>query len=106
MMALLALLESIQSQYVCLSVDQNSCLSIQASKKLLSSIDLDILKIHRAILINSIKGLIVTPLQKIHVIEDYINAVHFVHNREGKYSMLRNLSIEEYREEKSKVSGV
>ncbi|MCK5896608.1 MAG: AAA family ATPase [Cocleimonas sp.] len=50
--------------------------------------------------------LIVTPLQKIHVIEDYINAVHFVHSREGKYSMLRNLSIEEYREEKSKVSGV
>ncbi len=46
--------------------------------------------------------LIVTPLQKIHVIEDYINAVHFVHNREGKYSMLRNLSIEEYREEKAK----
>ena len=48
--------------------------------------------------------LIVTPLQKIHVIEDYINAVHFVHNREGKYSMLRNLSIEEYREEKEKVN--
>jgi len=48
--------------------------------------------------------LIVTPLQKIHVIEDYINAVHFVHNREGKYSMLRNLSIEEYREEKVKVA--
>ena len=48
--------------------------------------------------------LIVTPLQKIHVIEDYINAVHFVHNREGKYSMMRNLSIEEYREEKAKVS--
>lgn len=47
--------------------------------------------------------LIVTPLQKIHVIEDYINAVHFVHNREGKYSMLRNLSIEEYRAEKEKV---
>ena len=47
--------------------------------------------------------LIVTPLQKIHVIEDYINAVHFVHNREGKYSMLRNLSIEEYREEKERV---
>ncbi len=44
--------------------------------------------------------LIVTPLQKIHVIEDYINNVHFVHNREGKYSMLRNLSIEEYHQEK------
>jgi uncharacterized protein YPO0396 len=44
--------------------------------------------------------LIVTPLQKIHIIEDYINAVHFVHNREGKYSMLRNLSIEEYKKAK------
>ncbi len=49
--------------------------------------------------------LIVTPLQKIHVIEDYINAVHFVHNREGKYSMLRNLTIEEYRKEKAKVNA-
>ncbi len=49
--------------------------------------------------------LIVTPLQKIHVIEDYINAVHFVHNREGKYSMLRNLSIEEYRKEKDKSNA-
>ncbi len=48
--------------------------------------------------------LIVTPLQKIHVIEDYINAVHFVHNREGKYSMIRNLSIEEFKEEKAKAS--
>lgn len=49
--------------------------------------------------------LIVTPLQKIHVIEDYINAVHFVHNREGKYSMIRNLSIEEYHQEKDENSG-
>ena len=49
--------------------------------------------------------LIVTPLQKIHVIEDYINAVHFVHNREGKYSMLRNLSIEEYKKEKAKIKA-
>ncbi len=47
--------------------------------------------------------LIVTPLQKIHVIEDYIHGVHFVHNREGKYSMLRNLSIDEYQQEKAKV---
>ncbi len=49
--------------------------------------------------------LIVTPLQKIHVIEDYIKAVHFVHNREGKYSMLRNLSIEEYQKEKDKAGS-
>ncbi len=44
--------------------------------------------------------LIVTPLQKIHVIEDYIRAVHFIHNEGGKNSMLRNLSIDEYRKEK------
>lgn len=50
----------------------------------------------------SLQLLIVTPLQKIHVIEDYIQAVHFVHNREGRYSMLRNLGIEEYREEKAR----
>ena len=44
--------------------------------------------------------LIVTPLQKIHVIEDYVNSVHFVHNQGGNHSMLRNLTIEEYRHEK------
>ncbi len=45
--------------------------------------------------------LIVTPLQKIHVIEDYIRSVHFVHNEGGANSMLRNLSLEEYRAEKA-----
>ncbi len=44
--------------------------------------------------------LIVTPLQKIHIIEDYIRSVHFIHNEEGRRSMIRNLSIEEYRQEK------
>lgn len=46
--------------------------------------------------------LVVTPLQKIHVIEDYVRSVHFVHNREGKNSMLRSLGIEEYREERAR----
>lgn len=41
--------------------------------------------------------LIVTPLQKIAVIEDYIAAVHFVHNQGGSDSMVQNLTIEEYR---------
>lgn len=41
--------------------------------------------------------LIVTPLQKIAVIEDYIAAVHFVHNQGGSESMVQNLTIEEYR---------
>jgi uncharacterized protein YPO0396 len=45
--------------------------------------------------------LIVTPLQKIAVIEDYIAAVHFVHNEGGSNSMVQTLTIEEYRERKA-----
>lgn len=41
--------------------------------------------------------LIVTPLQKIHVIEPYVASVGFVHIEDGRESVLRNLSIEEYR---------
>ncbi len=44
--------------------------------------------------------LVVTPLQKIHVIEPYIRHVHFVHNEDNKNSQLRNMTIEEYREER------
>ena len=44
--------------------------------------------------------LIVTPLQKIHIIEPHVASVGFVHNDEGRSSMLRNLTIEEYRAEK------
>ncbi len=47
--------------------------------------------------------LIVTPLQKIHIIEPFVASVGFVHNFEGRDSRLRNLSIEEYREEKGRV---
>jgi uncharacterized protein YPO0396 len=43
--------------------------------------------------------LIVTPLQKIHVIEPFVANVGFVHNEDGRHSLLRNLSIEEYRAE-------
>lgn len=49
--------------------------------------------------------LVVTPLQKIHIIEPYVAAVGYVHNPEGSASMLRNLTIEEYRAERSAVSG-
>jgi uncharacterized protein YPO0396 len=45
--------------------------------------------------------LIVTPLQKIHIIEPFVSSVGFVHNEEGRASMLRNLSIAEYRAEKA-----
>ena len=41
--------------------------------------------------------LIVTPLQKIHIIEPFVASVGFVHNEDGRASKLRNLSIEEYR---------
>ena len=49
--------------------------------------------------------LIVTPLQKIHIIEPYVAAVGFVHNEEGRRSRLRNLTIEEYRAEKLRRTG-
>ncbi len=45
--------------------------------------------------------LIVTPLQKIHIIEPYVANVGFVHNEGGQASRLRNLSIEEYRTQKA-----
>jgi uncharacterized protein YPO0396 len=47
--------------------------------------------------------LIVTPLQKIHIIEPYVSFVGFVHNEDGRASKLRNLSIEAYRAEKEKL---
>ncbi len=49
--------------------------------------------------------LIVTPLQKIHIIEPFVSSVGFVHNEEGRASRLRNLSIEEYQVEKAKAAG-
>lgn len=45
--------------------------------------------------------LIVTPLQKIHIIEPFVSSVGFVHNQDGRASRLRNLSIEEYLEHKA-----
>ncbi|MDP3475889.1 ATP-binding protein [Hydrogenophaga sp.] len=47
--------------------------------------------------------LIVTPLQKIHIIEPFVASVGFVHNAEGRDSRIRNLSIEAYREEKARA---
>lgn len=46
--------------------------------------------------------LIITPLQKIHIIEPFVASVGFVHNHDGRASRLRNLSIEEYRAEKQR----
>lgn len=49
--------------------------------------------------------LIVTPLQKIHIIEPYVAGLGFVHSEEGRQSLLRYLSIEEYRAERSARAG-
>jgi uncharacterized protein YPO0396 len=45
--------------------------------------------------------LVVTPLQKINVIEPYVSSVGFVHNADGRLSLLRNLTVEEYRAERA-----
>ena len=45
--------------------------------------------------------LIVTPLQKIHVIEPFVSAVGFVDNPNGNYSRLQSLTIEEYHEQQA-----
>jgi len=44
--------------------------------------------------------LIVTPLQKIHIIEPYVAAVGFIHNPDGRESLLRNLTVAELRAER------
>ena len=49
--------------------------------------------------------LIVTPLQKIHIIEPFVAGVGFVHNADGRNSVLRNLSLEEYHAEKQRMQG-
>jgi len=54
-----------------------------------------------------IQLLIVTPLQKIHVIEPYVSAVGFVDNPTSKYSRLRTLTIGEYQAERiARIVGV
>jgi uncharacterized protein YPO0396 len=47
--------------------------------------------------------LIVTPLQKIHIIEPYVSHVGFVNNEGGRASKLRNMSIEQYRQQKTSL---
>lgn len=45
--------------------------------------------------------LIVTPLQKVHVIEPYVQAIGFVDNPAGNYSRLQTLTIEEFRDQRA-----
>ena len=49
--------------------------------------------------------LIVTPLQKIHVIEPFVAHVGFVANTHGDDSQLRNMTIQEYRDERDRRAG-
>ncbi|MDQ6993004.1 MAG: ATP-binding protein [Mariprofundus sp.] len=49
--------------------------------------------------------LIVTPLQKIHIIEPHVQYVGYVSNDSGNVSKLRNLSIATYRAEKKLREG-
>lgn len=49
----------------------------------------------------NLQVLIVTPLQKIHVIEDHVQSVHYIHNQEGRNSQIRSLTIRQYRDEKA-----
>ena len=49
--------------------------------------------------------LIVTPLQKIHIIEPYVAGLGFVHSEEGRQSRLRYLSIDEYHAERAARSS-
>lgn len=44
--------------------------------------------------------LIITPLQKIHIIEPYVSAVGLVYCQDGRVSRLRNMSVTEYREKR------
>ncbi len=48
----------------------------------------------------NLQVLVVTPLQKIHIIEPFVSTVGFVHNAEGNCSRLQTLTIEEYRARK------
>jgi uncharacterized protein YPO0396 len=49
--------------------------------------------------------LVITPLQKIHIIEPFVQSVGFVYNEDGRDSKLRNLSIQEYRAERANREG-
>lgn len=47
--------------------------------------------------------LVVTPKQKIHVIEPFVKSIHFVYNKDGMDSNLVSLDIESYKEKKDAI---
>jgi uncharacterized protein YPO0396 len=50
--------------------------------------------------------LVITPFQKINIIENYINTVHIVSNTEGNNSEIQYLTAEEYKQEKQRRNTV
>lgn len=50
--------------------------------------------------------LIVTPLQKLHIIEGHVNSFHFVSNKDGNNSQVSNFTKDEYEIEKARRDGV
>ena len=49
--------------------------------------------------------LIITPFQKIHIIENYINCVSLVSNEDGNNSMTRDITIKEFRKMKKQINN-
>jgi uncharacterized protein YPO0396 len=49
--------------------------------------------------------ILVTPLQKIGVIEEHVESIHLITNHDGTSSEVRSLTIEEYRMEKQAHGG-
>lgn len=49
--------------------------------------------------------LIVTPLQKVHIIEPFVQAIGFVDNPDGANSRMQTMTIEEYRERRDGRAG-
>ncbi len=50
--------------------------------------------------------LIVTPLQKLHIIEEHASSFHFVSNRDGNNSQVSNFTKKEYLAEKSRHNNL
>ena len=48
--------------------------------------------------------LVITPLQKIHIIEPYVSSIGFVYNENGKRSLLRHFAIQEYKQRKDELN--
>lgn len=46
--------------------------------------------------------LIVTPLQKLHIIEGHVNSFSFVSNKDGNNSKVSNFTKDEYEREKAR----